>query len=655
MLMIREKSLAAYRNKPALVTDVSGDGKIGISVLNGEKLKVREKDIELLHPGPCAPSDLEGLGEAGRKPAADVRGAWELLEDTASSGAAVPLRELAELVYGAFSPLTAWLAWELLREGLYFTGDAGGIKARPAAEVEADEKKLEEKLREGEERELFLERLKKLLSSASPATALPTPVLPATDRRFLQDVEALALGKTAKSRTLKELGRNETPQEAHRLLLAAGVWTVWENPYPSRFGLSTVSAGIVPAAPPEEDRRDLTHLEAFAIDNPWSDDPDDAVSLEGPDSEGRCCLWVHVADPAASISPGSPADIEARGRGATLYLPEGGSRMLAPEALTLFALGLVPDRRSPALSFKITLDKNLSIIETEIFPSWVRVTRLTYGEADMSAPSGGAGRVPAGLFHLAERNIERRLNTGAVLIELPEVHITVSSENGKNRVSIEPLPSHVSADMVRECMVLAGEGAARWALRNKVPFPFIWQEAGDLPGERLPGLAGAWQMRRCMRPRTVSAKPGVHWGLGLDEYTQVTSPLRRYTDLLCHQQIRAFLRGEPLLSEEEVLLRVSAAEAAASAVSRAERASRAHWTAVYLSERKDSVWEGVVLDRKGSRVTAVIPALGVETQVNLRGDARPNDTVPLVSGQVRIPEGEVVFSCLENSGGLLPS
>jgi exoribonuclease-2 len=336
--------------------------------------------------------------------------------------------------------------------------------------------------------------------------------------------------------------------------------------------------------------------------------------------------------------------------------------MIAPEALSFFALGLAPGGRSPALSFRIILDKNLSIVETEIVPSWIKVTRLTYEEADRSAPSfaggassGDAEKVPAGLFHLAERNVERRLDMGAVLIELPEAHIRVSSGAGKNSVSIEPVPSHVSADMVRECMVLAGEGAARWALRNKVPFPFIGQEAGDIPTERLPGLAGAWQMRRCMRPRSVSAKPGVHWGLGLDEYTQVTSPLRRYTDLLCHQQIRAFLRGGPLLSGEEVLLRVSAAEAAASAAARAERVSRAHWTAVYLSDKKGSVWDGVVLDRKGSRGIAVIPALGVETQVSLKGDEKPNDTVRLVSGHVKIPEGELVFSCLDNSGGVLPS
>jgi exoribonuclease-2 len=126
--------------------------------------------------------------------------------------------------------------------------------------------------------------------------------------------------------------------------------------------------------------------------------------------------------------------------------------------------------------------------------------------------------------------------------------------------------------------------------------------------------------------------------------------LRRYTDLLCHQQIRSWLSrnegraGEPL-GEEEVLLRVSAAEAAASAAGRAERASRSHWLSVYLLDKKDSVWEAVVLDRKGNRGTVLIPALGLETQVSFRGTEEPNDKVSVKVTSVKIPEGEIIF-CL---------
>jgi exoribonuclease-2 len=634
-LMIPEKSLVLYKTRPAVVTGTGGD-KITISTLGQDKkpqtLKVREKDVELLHPGPCSLNDIEGEGPAG-----NIREAWELLAAGGGESGAVSLKELAELAWGEFSPSAAWAAWEALREGLYFAGEPRSIRIKSADEVGEAESKRGQKQREAGERSAFLDRLKAALAGNGPA-------LTETDRRYLQDVEALAWEQTNKSRTLKDLGRPETPQEAHRLLLAAGVWTLRENPHPRRFGVSLALAAANPAPPPPEDRADLIHLRAYAIDSPWSDDPDDAVSLEGPDAQGRHILWVHVADPASSILPGSPCDIEARGRGSTLYLPEGCSRMIAPESLEFFALGLQAGGVSPALSFKLLLNADFSIAETAVIPSMIRVTRLSYEEADQTAASGEAGDL-AGLFALAERNAERRLNGGAVFIELPEVHISVEpgKGEGENPVSIEPVKPYRSAEMVRECMVLAGEGAARWALQNQAPFPFIAQEAGDLPSVRLPGFAGAWQMRRCMRPRTISTKPAVHWGLGLDQYTQVTSPLRRYTDLLCHQQIRAFVRGGTLLSEEEVLIRVSSAEAAALAASRAERASRAHWTAVYLSGKKGSSWEGVALDRKGNRGIVLIPTLGLETQVSIRGNLEPNDPVELVLKSVNISESAAVF------------
>jgi exoribonuclease-2 len=146
-----------------------------------------------------------------------------------------------------------------------------------------------------------------------------------------------------------------------------------------------------------------------------------------------------------------------------------------------------------------------------------------------------------------------------------------------------------------------------------------------------------------MRSRSLSAKPGAHSGLGLDTYTQVTSPLRRYTDLLAHQQIRAFLRNESPLSEEEVLLHLAAGEAASGATTQAERASRAHWTAVYLSDKKGSCWDAVALDQRGGRMLFIIPALGLETQVALKQNVEPNELVSLTLTQVKIPELEITF------------
>jgi exoribonuclease-2 len=649
-VMIKEKSLVLYKTRPALVT-AAGE-KIDISVFGGEKLKVREKDVELLHPGPCDTLDTNQAALTG-----NVREAWELLRETLEDGVTVSLKELAELAYGSFTAQNAWESYTLLQDGLFFAGTMQAVKIRSAVEVEAEEKKRNAKKQEGEEREAFLGQLKNhTLDITKPAS-----------RRFLQDVEALAFGKSEKSRTMKELGLSETPEDAHALLLDCGFWTLMTNPYPGRFGVSSVSASVIPVPPPPEERRDLTHLASFAIDSPWSNDPDDAVSVENNAGDtgkegvsGSVVLYVHVADPASSITVDSPAEREARNRGATLYLPEGSSRMLADESLALFALGLKEGRPDPALTFKITLDEKGEIADAEIFPSLVKVTRLSYAEADrimngedsingLSGTHAGPAELLQKLCRLADRNLERRLDLGAINIDLPETHISVKDGD----VSIEEIVNYRSACMVRECMLLAGEGAGLWAERHiGLAFPYVTQEAGDIPNEILSGLAGSYQLRRCMRPRNLSGKPGRHWGLGLDTYTQVTSPLRRYTDLLAHMQIRSFLRGESpepqgRLSADELLARLATGEAGAQATVQAERASRVHWTAVYLSGKKDSVWEATALEKKGPRWVLMVKALALETQVSLKGEIKPNDTVKLALKSVNIPRCEAIFSQAE--------
>jgi len=318
--------------------------------------------------------------------------------------------------------------------------------------------------------------------------------------------------------------------------------------------------------------------------------------------------------------------------------------MLADETLPLFALGL--DKTSAALTFKITLDSAGEITGVEIFPSIVKVKRLTYEEADnlMASPDNKESELLYGLYEIAQKNIKRRLQAGAVNIELPETHI---SFNGAE-VIIEPIIRHNSADMVRECMLLAGEGAGIWAIQRNIPLPYIGQETAEMPEEILPGLAGAYQLRRCMRPRILSVNPSLHCGLGLDTYTQVTSPLRRYTDLLAHIQIRKFLKNGSFLSADEISGRMMAGEAAAIAVTQAERASRSHWTMVYLSCRKETVWDAVALEKKGNRWTVIIPAIGLETQIPLRNDASPNEHLKLILKSVNIPKLEAVFTARDS-------
>jgi len=635
-LMISEGSLVIYKNKPAVVKEQT-DGKFLISLAGAEQIKVRDKDIELIHPGPV--KNFDSLESIGTQTSA-IREAWELLLDEGSS---MSLNDFSSFIFNEYTPASAYAVFILLRDGLYFSGSISAISPRNKDEVIAEELKREAARRETGERAQFLERLKSCLKKS-------TPMLP-DDARFFQDVEALSYGKSLKSRTMKEIETSETPEDAHSVLLKTGIWTNSINPHPARFGLSLSGASVCPKSDEKESciplRADLCRLASFAIDSPWSSDPDDAVSIETLDN-GCCVLYVHVADPASLIAFDSPAEKEARDRGATLYLPEATVRMLADESLPLFALGL--SEKSAALTFKLLIDAGGNVTETEIFPSIVQVRRITYEQADKEldraadeAADGAPYSALQALYSLSQKIFNRRASHGAVNIDFPDIHITAKDGN----VSINPIAEYRSACLVKECMIAAGEGAGTWAASRGLAFPYISQEVELQPDHArfaVSGFAGSYQIRRCMRPRILSVKPGRHQGLGLDTYTQVTSPLRRYTDLLAHIQIRAFLRGEKPLGADDISARLGFSEAASVAVVHAERASVNHWKMVYLSCKKDSVWNAVALENKGNRWAVLIPSLALETQVSLKGDVSPNDEINLILKSVNIPRGEAVFS-----------
>ncbi len=603
--VLREGSLVLYKKDAARVTSV-GRKKLTIALPEGETLRVRPKDIDLLHPGP-----LESLDQL-RPQDGEMETAWELL-----SGRMTTLRELTELAYGAYTPAAAWAAWQWVADGLYFEGDPWQIVAHTPDEVAEEKAHREARAAERRAWEAFLGR-------ARDGDFAPE------DERYLTEVERLALGQTDQSRVLSELGRAETPENAHAFLLELGYWDCTVVPYPERLGLPTSAPTSALPELPEETRRDLTHLVAFAIDDEGSTDPDDAISLET--MAGRCRLWVHVADVAALVPPDSEVDLEARSRGATLYLPDGKVPMLPPQAARRLGMGL--QEVSPALSFGLDLDEDGEISDVEIVPSRVRVTRLTYEEAEAQLDAEPL----RDLYRLARDFQTRRRANGAVRIELPEVDVHVAGED----VIIRSLPPLRSRTLVRETMLMAGEAIARFAFDEEIPLPYTTQVPPDTD-ERPDDLAGMFALVRRMSRSEYRSRPGRHAGLGLERYVQATSPLRRYLDLVVHQQLRAHLQERSLLQGQELMERIGAAEAVAVSVSRAERLAEEHWTLVYLLQHPDWRGEAVLVDRWDRRGRLLIPELGLQTQMQLAEDWSLNSAVRLRVVDVDLPRLRATF------------
>lgn len=189
----------------------------------------------------------------------------------------------------------------------------------------------------------------------------------------------------------------------------------------------------------------------------------------------------------------------------------------------------------------------------------------------------------------AERRNRWRVDAcGAIEIPLPEAVISVNESDldeldpgvTVTRVSQFESPSR---RLVAEMMIAAGEAAGTLGAREGIPLPYRGQPAPKLPSDETlstmpPGPCRAWALRRCMTRSEVSPAPVRHASLGLDAYVQVTSPIRRYTDIIAHFQIKAWLRGSPLpFTAKEIEEAVEAGSDMGRVLGRTERAVDEYW------------------------------------------------------------------------------
>ncbi|MGQ9491060.1 MAG: RNB domain-containing ribonuclease [Anaerolineae bacterium] len=611
---IPENSLVLYKARPARVRQ-AGE-KLILELEDGTTIKVRPKDVSLLHPGP-----ITNLTAVLTPPPGDPHTAWEILAGTHTT-----LMELAELAFGAFTPAAAWAAWQLAAQGVHFRWTADGIAASSPEEVAAIQAARAVSQAEKQAWEAFLGR-------ARAGKVAPE------DRRYLQDVEDLALGRTTRSRVLRALGREESPENAHATLLELGAWDETVNPYPVRFNLTLSPPALalpagwdVAAVLQESSRLDLTHLAAYAIDDAGTDTPDDALSFEPGPGLGR--VWVHVADAAVLITPAGALDLEARSRGTSLYLPEAQVPMLPPQAIPLLGLGLA--EISPALSLGFTVEPDGRLSDLTITPSRVRVTRLTYEAAEEQMDQAPFRQLMAACLAYQAR----RQGQGAVNIELPEVSVRVREGDP----IIRPIPALRSRGLVENAMIMAGEAAALFAQAQGIAIPYATQEPPDAPTwTPAQSLAEMYALRRIMKRSQYRSLAAPHSGLGLAAYVQVTSPLRRYLDLVAHQQLRASLTGMPLLGTEDIIQRIGEVEPALAAARQAEQLSIRHWILVYLMRHPGWRGRGVLVDRRGSSGVFIIPELGLEAQMHLAEELPLDSEVTLVLRSVDLARQDARF------------
>ena len=357
----------------------------------------------------------------------------------------------------------------------------------------------------------------------------------------------------------------------------------------------------------EARRRDFRSLRMITVDSASTVEIDDGLSAEVAgvdDARGDVSLvrvFVHVADPTRYLDAEDGLAKLASGRVRTLYLPHGKRPML-PVALGAEACSLLEGVGVPSLTVTAVVrleDGSLVEGSGEVVMSVTQSSgRMTYDEVDralegadgcappkstqttgallslLSAVAAARKRWRTGQMGPAARAASgaRGAETGATeaseASEATEATILAvpgpgdaGAEHGEMTVTMTHAPkSSPSRELVMECMVLAGQVLATFGLENAIPLPYRSQEAvaydpdgddDDDDDKRNSAQLSDYRLRRYLLRSTLAASPDfldppryAHHALGVPAYTQATSPIRRYVDLMAHWQIKAHLRGE---------------------------------------------------------------------------------------------------------------
>ena len=672
----------SFKGNSELGVIVVADRKLSVVNSDGIKRVIAPKQINFT-PGVslAATSSFEVIGNklklfdsrvSQRTEIADLATLWELVVDDSEL---MDLDEIAEMLFESCEPEDMLAAYRVMDEDqLYFKQKKNSFKPKSAQVVETILTMQKRQKERDETKATFVN----ILGQAVLTTDKMAP-LNSDQKVYLDLIENYSiLGDDFSKRTqADELLRlvwqivgdkiqGRGPIFAFNLLVALEIFKPDENLLLRKFSIAR--AYSAEAVEQEQkivqdqfisdqgasesgdwpDRTDLTHLRMFTVDAQETRDIDDALHIEEVDS--GWIVGVHIADPAALIQPGEPLDLEARRRGVTHYLPTGSLPMF-PASLSEGRMSLVAGQLRPALSFLLNINQEGLCTGCQVLSSVVRIAeRLTYDETDEILEAEEHSHPLQIIYSLSQKLCEHRMSQGAISLSIPEVKVRVNSDFEVNLKILET--DAPSRNLVSEMMVQAGAALGRFCADNQIPViyrtqpPPIDDDAIDL--SKYPkGLPREFAKRRQLHRGELSTVPDRHFGLGVEEYVQVTSPIRRYVDLCAHYQIKAFLKGDPFpFSAEQIMTVAATVDNLSSDATFIERETNRYWILRYLEENPEKLFTGVVLDWIGDRETRVgvfVNELGMKVNVFLREPCNRGDLLQLKVVQARAREDRIVL------------
>lgn len=366
----------------------------------------------------------------------------------------------------------------------------------------------------------------------------------------------------------------------------------------------------------------LCDLPFLSIDSPFTRDIDDAFHVEQRDNGWN--LTIALACPAFCWPFGTSFDKKILHRGTSIYLPEKTMHMM-PEILGTETYSLKQGENRLAFCLRTGIGASGEILSFEPFVARASLAaNLSYEDAQAvldGEADGGNSALPYAsrlrqALALAKARESSRIANGAIIMQKPEPVIRLSDDGSDVVVDIELEKPFADAQLlVAEMMVLASAALADWAAQRNIPLVYRTQNV-TVPRE----YAGIWskpedlaRVIRALAPSILETEPRPHAALAVPKYAPVTSPLRRYTDLLNEAQIINYLaKGEPVWNKSELTAILDTLSPALDAASQVQRFRPRYWKLLYFRQHGDKEWwDGVITEENENIVTVSLPDKGL--------------------------------------------
>jgi ribonuclease R len=338
-------------------------------------------------------------------------------------------------------------------------------------------------------------------------------------------------------------------------------------------------------------RRDLRPLKFITIDGATAKDFDDAIYVET--NQQGFLLYVAIADVSHYVDVGGPIDEDAYERGTSVYYPNHVTPML-PEILSNGLCSLKPNVPRLALVAEMQMDYSGKFIKNEFYEAVIQSqARVTYGEAQDVVDGNKVSKLShvedeiKRAADLANVLMSKRFREGSLDLEIPETQMVIDA--GGNPIDVIRSERLFAHRLIEEMMLAANVAVAEFLSSRNVPALYriheepnpdaitmlqkymmnfggqrklqqgnlqkqLTQALQDFEGKPEALVLNILTLRSMAQAKYSPNNVG-HFGLGFQNYTHFTSPIRRYPDLIVHRLIKNQIMPKSkyrLMSEEDL-------------------------------------------------------------------------------------------------------